>query len=225
MTDLLRVEFHCHTIYSKDSLTRVEDLLARCAERGIDRLVITDHNTIAGALAAKAIDPVRVIVGEEIMTREGGELLGAFMIEEVPKDLPALEVIERLRGQGAFISVSHPFDFMRGGGWRLANLERIASLVDAVEVFNARCLFKSYNKKAAGFAKKHGLLGTAGSDAHSLREVGQAVMTIPAFEDAESFKESLAEVYIEGRLSGLGVRVDSRWAVLRKKIGRNGEMN
>ena len=105
----LRVEFHTHTIFSKDSLTRPESFLRACRDKGIDRVVVTDHNTTDGALACQRLDPERVIVGEEIMTQKG-ELLAAFVTEEIPKGLPAPEAIARLREQGAFISVSHPFD-------------------------------------------------------------------------------------------------------------------
>ena len=131
---MLRVEFHCHTRLSKDSLLSPEGLLAACRRKQIDRVVITDHNTIAGALIAKQLDPTRVIIGEEILTQDG-ELLAAYVTEEVPRGLPAAETIARLREQGAFISVSHPFDVMRSGHWEADNLLRILPLVDAIETF------------------------------------------------------------------------------------------
>ena len=62
MTSFL-VEFHCHTDASKDSLTPPADLLAAARRKGIDRLIITDHNSIAGARAAQSLDPELVIVG------------------------------------------------------------------------------------------------------------------------------------------------------------------
>ena len=87
-----RVEFHCHTIYSKDSLTTPDKLVDACRRKGIDRVVVTDHNAIDGALAARELDPERVIVGEEILT-QGGELLAAFVREWVPPGLTPLETI------------------------------------------------------------------------------------------------------------------------------------
>ena len=78
---MLTCEFHCHSIFSKDSLMKIPDLLQECQRKGIQRLAITDHNTIAGALVAKEIDPERVIVGEEIMTSRG-ELLAYFVTQE-----------------------------------------------------------------------------------------------------------------------------------------------
>src|SRR5512143_648703 len=113
----LHVEFHCHTQASKDSLMQPRVLVETCRRKGIDRVVVTDHNTIAGARAAQAIDPQRVIVGEEIMTTRG-EILAAFLSEEIPRDLTPQETIRRLKDQGAFISVSHPFDSIRKGGWQ-----------------------------------------------------------------------------------------------------------
>ena len=214
---MLSLEFHCHTIYSKDSLTRPETLVRAARRKGIDRLVVTDHNSIAGALAAQKLDPQLVIVGEEIMTTRG-ELLAAFVNEEIPARLSPLETIHRLRAQGAFISVSHPFDGHRG--WQLQDLLEIAPLVDAVEVFNARCIFARDNQLAADFAQEHNLLGTVGSDAHTARELGRAVSLLAEnFHDGEMLKSALKNAGARTRLSGPLIRFSSRFAVTVKKLG------
>jgi predicted metal-dependent phosphoesterase TrpH len=213
----LRVEFHCHTIASKDSLTRPEALVAACQKKGIHRVVVTDHNSIAGALAAQKIDPERVIVGEEIMTR-AGELLAAFVTEEVPPGLPPKEAILRLRDQGAVISVSHPFDVHRSGHWQEADLLEIAPLVDAIEIFNARCFQQSHNDQARSFARAHNLDGTAGSDAHTAFELGKALLVVAPFEDAESFRAGLPSAGIQASLSSPWVHFTSRYAVWYKRL-------
>jgi predicted metal-dependent phosphoesterase TrpH len=214
---MLRVEFHCHTIYSKDSLMRVENLLAACRRKGIDRIVITDHNTTRGAIEAQKVDSQRIIVGEEIKTQKG-ELLAAFMQEEIPVGLTPMETIAILRDQGAFISVSHPFDQLRSGHWRLEDLLEIAPLVDAIEIFNARCMSPDFNHQAAEFAEEHQLSGTAGSDAHAAFEIGRAAMLLPDFHDAQSFKETLLKAKFETRLSSPLVHFTSRYAVWYKQI-------
>ncbi len=178
------IELHCHTYYSTDSLDTPARLLDVCRRRGLDRLAITDHNVVDGARAAAALDPERVIPGEEIMTTQG-ELLAFFVRELVPPHLTPEAAIQRLRDQGAFISVSHPFNSVRKGAWRLEDLERILSLVDALEVFNARTLTDEPNRQAAELAARAGLPGTSGSDAHTYAEVGRAAMRLPPFEDAE----------------------------------------
>ena len=141
MKHTISVEFHCHSNASKDLLACPEELIAAARAMGIDRLIITDHNTIAGARLARELDPELVIVGEEIMTTRG-EILAAYVSEEIPAMLSPEETIRRLREQGAFISVSHPFDKMRSGGWREPDLLEILPLVDAIEVYNSRCMWR-----------------------------------------------------------------------------------
>lgn len=215
---MLKVEFHCHTIYSKDSLTRPADLVAACQKKGIDRVVVTDHNEIAGALAAQQIDPQRVIVGEEVMTKHG-ELLAAYVQERVPKGLAPLEAIRLLRAQGAFISVSHPFDDRRNGAWALEDLLEILPYVDAIEVFNSRCLDALPNLHARDFAQQHHLRGTAGSDAHILDELGRAGFSLPEFHDTESLVKALPRGRIEGVLSPGWVHFCSFGSRMIKQMG------
>jgi len=210
-----RLEFHCHTIHSKDSLLQPEELLKACRRKGIDRVVVTDHNTIAGALRCQALDPQRVIIGEEIMT-ESGELLAAFVREEIPADLPPLEAISRLRQQGAFISVSHPFDSMRKGAWSLTDLKEIAPLVDAIETFNSRCFTAAANTRALEFARQRELPGTVGSDAQTAFELGRATLLLPEFHDAASLKEALLQAQPRTRLSSPWIHITSRYAVWMK---------
>lgn len=216
---MLRVEFHCHTQYSTDSLLSIEGLLSAARRNNLERVVITDHNTIAGAQLAQSLDPERIIVGEEIMTTEG-ELLAAFVSEEVPPGLSAEETIARLRRQGAFISVSHPFDRMRKGHWRIEALRQIAPLIDAIETFNARCLVSVYNHQAAAFAEGLGLPATVGSDAHTAFELGKAVMILPSFHDAASLKASVRQARYEVRSASPFVHLASRYAVWIKRLSK-----
>lgn len=214
---MLTLEFHSHSIFSKDSLVTPLKMVQAARKKGISRLVVTDHNTIRGAIEAKRIDPELVIVGEEILTTQG-EILAAFVCEEIPAKLQPQEAIRRLRDQGAFISVSHPFDERRG--WKLENLLEIAPLVDAVEVFNARCFSNNYNQLAAEFARKHQLLGTIGSDAHTLRELGRAVSVLEKdFHDADTLKSALQTAGARTKLSNPLIHATSRFAVTVKKLG------
>ena len=214
----IKAEFHCHTVYSPDSLVELETLLKACDVRGIDKIAITDHGCHQGALKAYQLDPERVIVAEEIETPEG-ELLGYFMTEEIPQGLPAVEVVRRLRGQGAFISMAHPYDPFRSW-WTAKTLEQILPQVDALEVFNARCRRDEYNQKAYAVALEYGKLLMAGSDAHAVSELGRANMTMPWFEDAESLRKAVQEATISGELSGLYVHMVSTFARFAKKFNR-----
>ncbi len=213
---LIRAEFHCHTMYSHDSLVELGALLKDCDERGIDKIAITDHGSMKGALKAHKMAPDRVILGEEIRTPEG-EILGYFMKEEITQGLPADEVVRQLREQGAFISLAHPFDPYRSG-WTEKTLDQILPFIDGVEVFNARSRREEYNQKAYEFAMEHGKALMAGSDAHALSELGKASMTMPLFEDADGLRAAAREATISGELSGLYVHMVSTFAKLAKKF-------
>ena len=214
----IKAEFHCHTEYSADSLVKVEQLLETCRMRGIARVAITDHNSISGALEAKKIAPEMVIVGEEIETTEG-ELIAYFLTEEIPAGLSPTEVIRRLKDQGAFISISHPFDLQRNGDWTAQKLEAIVPDLDGMEVFNARCIMSRYNDEAAAFAKLHHLPGLAGSDAHSLKELGRAVVLLPPFDSAEELRQALKSAEMLTNLSSPLIHFLSTFAKLFKKVG------
>lgn len=214
----INVDLHSHTLWSKDCLTSFEHILRLCDERGIDRIAITDHNTAEGALALHKLAPERVIVGEEIMTTRG-ELLAYFVRETVPPGLSPQETIRRLRDQGAAISVSHPFDRLRKGAWQTADLLEIMNDVDAIEIFNARCMFPQDNGKALAFALQHKLLGTAGSDAHTGPEYGKAMTRLRPFHDADSFIVALRDAEFVKRLSPLHVHFGSKAAKWSKKLG------
>ena len=216
---MLRVEFHCHTNFSKDSLTRPRDLVDTCRRKRIDRVVVTDHNTVAGARAAHALDPELVIVGEEIMTTRG-EILAAFVREEIPMGLSPQETIRRLKDQGAFISVSHPFDRWRSGGWQKDDLIEILPQVDAIEVYNSRCMNPRFNREAREFAEKHDVAGTVGSDAHVTFELGRSLMTLEPFEGPEEMRKIIRSGTSKVRWSPPWIHFTSRYATIYKKVTR-----
>ena len=214
---LIRVEFHCHTRYSKDSLTSPKRLVKACRRKGIDRMIVTDHNSIAGARAAQAMDPELVIVGEEILTTRG-EILAAFVTEEIPAGLSPQETIHRLKDQGAFISVSHPFDIYRGGHWDEADLLEILPDVDAIEVFNSRCWSPEFNRQAQKFAEEHDVPGTVGSDAHAPLELGRAVLLLEQFQGPDEMRMVIRKGIPQVRWSPPWFHLISRFAVFQKKL-------
>lgn len=211
-----KVELHAHTTYSKDSVTSLERFIARCRQLGLHKVAVTDHNTAQGALRMQQLAPDLVIVGEEIMTTEG-ELLAFFVKETIPPLLTPLETIKRLRDQGAVISVSHPFDRYRKGAWERDQLLRIVDHVDALEVFNARCIHAADNEQAAAFAASHGKPGTVGSDAHIPYELGRATLQIPTFVTAAEFLAVLPQATALTALSPAWVHGMSTIAKWRRK--------
>jgi predicted metal-dependent phosphoesterase TrpH len=213
----MKVDFHVHTCYSKDSLTSLEEVIEACRKRGLDKVAITDHNTIAGAVALLEMAPDLVIVGEEIKT-DVGEIIAYFLKEEVPKGLPLQEAIARVREQDGVVSVSHPLDRLRREAMGLTHLLSIIEQVDALEAFNARTTFPSDNHRVLDLAHEWGLLVTAGSDAHVAWEIGHAYVEMPPFNDKEEFLHSLAQGQIVGHLTTPLIHFASNWAKLIQRL-------
>ncbi len=210
---------HLHTSRSFDSLSEPEAVVRVALARGIDRVCVTDHNEISAALELRERYPGRVIVGEEVKTAEGVDVIGLFLRERIPKGTPARETCERIRAQGGLVYVPHPFAGGKGGGGRI--LPEIADLVDVVEGFNARIHFRRLNEAAVAWAGERGLALGAGSDAHTLREVGRAYVEVPVFDDDPgSFLAALRQGRIQGRLSSWAVHLGSTYAKVRKRWGR-----
>jgi predicted metal-dependent phosphoesterase TrpH len=213
-----RADFHTHTVFSTDGRTGIRSYVAAARRAGLDRIAVTDHNTLRGAREAVTLAPDLVVPGEEIQTTEG-ELLGYYLREEIPRGLTPEETISRLRAQGAAISISHPFDRFRRGAWNETTLGRIVPLVDALEGFNARCLFAADNRAAEAFARSRGVPLTAGSDAHAAIEIGAAGLELPPFHDGESLAAAFRKARVFGRLSPWWVHLLSYSAKYGKRLG------
>jgi len=170
------MDLHCHTSASFDSLADPHKVVRAARARGITHLAITDHDRIDGALRARDAAPpgIVVIVGEEVKTA-GGDLICLFLEEAIPPGLSPAETIARARAQGGLVGIPHPFDRYRGSvGNAEDEIRALAGLVDWVEAFNARVVFRQGNERAAELARTAGIPGVAVSDAHSIMEVGVA---------------------------------------------------
>lgn len=212
---MLRADLHIHTSFSPDGQASPQDVVARCLEVDLSCIAITDHNTIAGALEAQRNASIHIIVGEEVMAREG-EVMGLFLKEEVPRGLSALETMEAIKEQGALVCIPHPFDRFRSGLLRRAPWEELLPLVDMVEVYNARTFLPGDNRMAQEFAERHGLVATVGSDAHAPGELGRTYLEMPDFDDtAQGFMRSLRSARLVRRRANPLYRLSSTCERLR----------
>jgi len=214
---LIKADLHIHTIYSGDCKTSLEQTIARCLDVGMDCIAVTDHNTIAGAVELKRIAPFTVIVGNEIETSTG-EVIGYFLVEEIPKGLPAAETARIIKEQGGLVCIPHPFDRLRRSTIQRQTLEEILPFIDIIEVLNSRLLLQRHVIMAERFAKDHGLLASAGSDAHMPGHIGTPYVEMPQFSDKDQFLTALAEGKIRGRRSNPWSHVGSTWAKLGKAL-------
>lgn len=210
-----KVDLHIHTSFSEDALCTPAQVVELSLARGLSRIAITDHNTIAGALEARKIAPELVIIGEEVRTKRG-ELLALFISEEIPPKLDPLETIRRIKEQGGIVGIPHPFDQIRREAMGPYALE-IIKQVDFLEGFNARTLFSSDNTRAMKLAMELGLPVSAGSDAHTPWEIGKVWVEMDPFGGEREFLEALKGGRIKGRRSPLWVHLFSTLAKIARK--------
>ena len=171
-------------------------MASRCRRLGLSPVFLTDHDTIEGAARLRATGRERVVLGEEIMTEEG-ELIGLFLERPVQSGLTARETALEIKAQSGLVYLEHPYDSFRRhlseGG-----IEAIADLVDIVEVFNGRS-DEEANRRAQDLCDILGVAPGAGSDAHSLREIGSVYMEMEDFEGAQDFLAKLRSARIVNR--------------------------
>ncbi len=220
LNESLKADLHIHTKYSMDCDTPLDRIINRCLEIGIDCIAIADHGTIEGALRLQDVAPFTVIVAEEILTPEG-EIMGIFLKEGIPSGLSIAETMSRIKNQDALVCIPHPFSTLRGLSFDHRKLEEMAAQIDIMEVFNARSVLRRSSTQAQAFAHKHGLPGSAGSDAHTAGEIGNAYIKMPTFNGKGDFLQALARGKIFGSRTSLLVRFSGVW--VRLKSGFHGK--
>lgn len=220
---MLKADLHIHTRYSMDCQTPLEKIIKRCRELGIDCIAIADHGTAEGALEMQKMAPpsLKVIVAEEILTTQG-EIMGMFLKETIPGGITPQEAVRQIRIQGGLVNIPHPFETIRGSALKDKYIDEIAVDIDLMEVLNSRSPFPANSNKARDFAEKHGIPGGAGSDAHTIYEIGNAYIEIPDFKDKDEFLKAVAQGKIKGKRSGMFVHFFSAWAKVQSILRHRG---
>ncbi len=173
----MRWETHCHTIYSNrrrrrfDALNTPREMIEAAMSKGLGGMIITDHDSVAGGLVGRKValrfKDFKVIPGAEVTSRSG-HILAIGIENDVPKGLSVEETVEMIHDLGGIAVASHPFSSRVR-----PSLGEECLKTDGVEVFNSANRGDS-NSRALSLARGHGRPGTAGSDAHWERVVGNA---------------------------------------------------
>lgn len=196
----MKFDLHVHSNHSKDSKATPDEILNAALKRGLDGFAICDHDTIEGGLAcekrARELGlKITVIPGVEVSSLKGHIIvLGAR--KNIEPHLSPEETIERARKLGGIVIIPHPFKQSSHGIGDFEGLD-----IDAVEVFNSRCLFNEANRKAEQEANRLGIPGVAGSDSHIPEMVGQAYTEIDASENS---LEAVLRAIREGKVVPAG---------------------
>jgi predicted metal-dependent phosphoesterase TrpH len=201
---VLRVDLHLHSIYSHDGQSSLQALIERSRECGLDRIALTDHNTVEGALELALMAPELTIVGEEAKTREG-EVIGLFITERLTPFLMPEEILDRIHEMGGLSYLPHPLD-RRRANFRPERVIQMAERIDIIETYNPWC-DAAANAAAAKLAADLGKVAATGSDAHGIEELGRTWMEIEDYRDPADFLEKLRDArHVVTASSGTGRR-------------------
>ena len=180
----LKIDFHVHTCYSRDSVTTLKEVVTYSKKRGLDGVAITDHNTLKGALRIKSNDII-VVPGIEISTLNG-HLLGLNVTTPIPAKLGIEETVSRIHEAGGIAVAPHPIVFYKSPPSRQINS------YDAIEVMNASSIpFQAFTYLSKRFATRLGLPQTGGSDSHYGPEIGAAYTIVESDPDVDEIVSAI----------------------------------
>jgi histidinol phosphatase-like PHP family hydrolase len=203
----MRIDLHIHTApRSPCSNLDPLDAMKEARRLGLDGICITEHQVVWDPQEVNDLEKeggIKIFRGNEFTTNRGDILVFGF-----EKDIKELLTIQELRDEvkvtDGFMIAAHPFRGFKtfGIGQLQMTVEQACELkvfdfVDAIEIKNGR-LSDEENDMAIKVAAQLGLPGTAGSDAHSVDEVGKWVTE---FEREIRNEQELVEELRAGRFT------------------------
>lgn len=203
---VMRMDLHMHTEVSPDARTQLRDIPGWMLRTNTRVIAVTDHDEQRGGPELQQIvrdmgldDRLSIIPGEEVTTSEG-ELIGLFLKERIPPQLSPEETVRQIKAQGGLVLLQHGFDPLKRYRLRPEATARIAGDIDIVESFNSRLSRHHWNQVAADWGTARGLPLSAGSDAHTLRDIGEAWVETPfrLIQTPEQLLSALREGVVAG---------------------------
>ncbi|HIQ50177.1 MAG TPA: hypothetical protein EYH56_03215 [Nanoarchaeota archaeon] len=197
------IDFHVHSSVSKDSNISPKIIPKIMRNLSYNAVCIADHNSNKGGLIASKYAPKNfiVLIGQEIKTPQG-EIIVVGSEKKLFGNI--WEIIDIAEEENLLTILPHPFDFIRkNSACRKLNKKDLIKLfkkVHAIEAFNSRCIFNIHNSLAKFYAKMFRKSLVAGSDAHTLSELGNA----KTFVEAELSKDSIFEAVRKGKTKIFG---------------------
>lgn len=164
------IDLHVHSTVSRCSSLSPEEIIEHGKALGLDGVCITDHDT-TGVLAqideGFQPDGLLVLVGMEYTTPQG-DFLVYGPVESLPDGLDAQGLLTEVERLGGAAVAAHPYR-----GWRPTEVGILDALpCTAIEALNGRNNDHE-NGLAGGLAKRLDMPGVAGSDAHTISELGR----------------------------------------------------
>lgn len=195
-----KIDLHLHSILSHDGGLSESDFKYIFDNNILDYLAITDHNEIDFALKMQDKFKDKIIVGEEIKTKDG-EIIALYLNSKIEKGLSIRETIIKIREQNALCFLPHPYSKRRSGIGEKKLLE-IYKLVDFIEGYNGRSFFSKSNKLSLNFAKANNINYSYNSDSHSIYGIGNTYTIINDVPNRENLLKLLRNAeYVSNRIN------------------------
>ncbi|HET8846262.1 MAG TPA: CehA/McbA family metallohydrolase [Ktedonobacteraceae bacterium] len=192
-----RADIHMHTNLG-DGWASPARVIEEATRRHLTLIAVTDHDHVEGAkrveeLLAKQNNPLQMITGVEVSTRQG-HLLGLFINKAPKPGRPVEESIDAIKEQGGLVIVPHPL------GRLVPSLSRkkIDSLlergyqIDGIEVYNPTPANASMRATVRSANAEWQLAETGGSDAHFWQHIGAAYTLFPG-TTPEDLRQAIKE--------------------------------
>lgn len=172
---------HTHTLASPDSALHVADLDRLAKAKGVQAVVVTDHNTVQAVLdpAFKATGSVTFIEGQEWGSTKNKKFWGHVGIIGLQGDIDVdpladlATMFTEAKKRGALAVVNHPFNWALF--WREEDVPEAAGGIEVwnqgwntIAMDNARSLLWW----DAALRKGRKLIAVGGSDVHGVRIFG-----------------------------------------------------
>lgn len=166
------IDTHIHeSKYSSDSHMSLEEVIATAKSRKLDGVCITNHdnNRLKHDIGESAvIDGLLVIVGAEILTKQGDILV--YGLDDIPDyQIESSDLVRRVRQSGGVTASAHPF---RNNNRGLKDyIREVSKELTAVESFNGST-HPHHNLYAYALATECSIPSMGASDAHVTDQIG-----------------------------------------------------
>lgn len=196
-----KVDLHTHSTASFDGGITKKQYKDILQNNTLDFVAVTDHNQTVFARELRDSLGDRIIVGEEIKSKDG-EVVGLFLKKTIRPGLSAVDTIREIKEQDGLVYIPHPFEKGRDSLPEDV-LTEIVKGVDIVEAFNARGLLRGRQKEVEKFAVEKNVAIAASSDAHCRLGVGTAFSIINSPPDKSTLPGLLKKGHFQRRHADL----------------------
>ncbi len=223
----MRIDLHMHTnLYSPCASMKPEELAATALERGLDAIVITEHNNFWKPDELNALrvqfPGLKIFNGIEVTVEDGDHFLvfGVINPDAFWFGTPLSELVANVRKEGGALVFAHPFRYGDKLPRGFFDYE-----YDGIEVMSSNTLY--YMKdKTRELRERLKLPGLSCTDAHSTGSIG--LFATDFFDDianegelAEAIRKRRFRLYADReRIEKINSDLEKRVKLVRELIDK-----